>query len=164
MCSIYHKKHYPVNGEPGANSSATTTSSRSAVVAAALDVCATVSSAATKPTVGVSFTPAAKATTTAGVAEAAATMPLSSAPGAAKKVQPVRCVACYKKTGLTGFVCRCGKTFCGSAGHTATRRSMAVASTSRPPAATPSLATTRSSRERSFPERSEYLIGHRAWF
>ncbi|KAG2591917.1 hypothetical protein PVAP13_5NG513500 [Panicum virgatum] len=49
------------------------------------------------------------------VAEAAASSSSSSAaaPEAARKAQPSRCAACCKKVGLTGFVCRCGKTFCG---------------------------------------------------
>ncbi|PKA59756.1 Zinc finger A20 and AN1 domain-containing stress-associated protein 9 [Apostasia shenzhenica] len=31
-----------------------------------------------------------------------------------KKQQPSRCLLCRKKVGLTGFMCRCGSTFCSS--------------------------------------------------
>ncbi|PUZ58612.1 hypothetical protein GQ55_5G523200 [Panicum hallii var. hallii] len=55
------------------------------------------------PATGICFSPAA------GVA--GAVLPPSSA---APEVQrPSRCAACCKKVGMTGFVCRCGKTFCG---------------------------------------------------
>jgi len=30
------------------------------------------------------------------------------------KKGPTRCASCNKKVGLTGFVCRCGSTFCGT--------------------------------------------------
>ncbi|OEL17293.1 Zinc finger A20 and AN1 domain-containing stress-associated protein 3 [Dichanthelium oligosanthes] len=86
MCSVCYKKHSPVNGAESATLIGTAG--------------------------GVSFAPVAKATS-AAVAEGPV-VPSSSAPAAAKKVQPTRCAACYKKVGLTGFVCRCTKTFCGT--------------------------------------------------
>ncbi|KAL6911729.1 hypothetical protein ACP4OV_000534 [Aristida adscensionis] len=90
MCSVCYRKH---------------------CLAAAATVVATgaAAPAVAAPNAGVSSAQAE------GVAEAAAVC--SSAPGAAKKTTacPNRCAACLKKVGLTrGFVCRCGKTFCGS--------------------------------------------------
>ncbi|OEL17294.1 hypothetical protein BAE44_0021691 [Dichanthelium oligosanthes] len=108
-----YKNHCPVNGaEPSANSStaaAAAVASRPAV--AATPIGTTASSPSAEPAAGVSFAPATKATS-AAVAESPA-VPSSSGPAAAKKVQPTRCAACYKKVGLLGFVCRCTKTFCG---------------------------------------------------
>ncbi|XP_039812013.1 zinc finger A20 and AN1 domain-containing stress-associated protein 5-like [Panicum virgatum] len=48
-----------------------------------------------------------------GSAAASSSSSSAAAPEAARKAQPSRCAACCKKVGLTGFVCRCGKTFCG---------------------------------------------------
>lgn len=87
MCSVCYKKHC-LAAEPGANSAS---APRSAVAAL---IGTTASSAAAKPVADFSFA--------------------SPPPGAAKKAQPTRCAACYKKVGLTGFVCRCKKTFCGA--------------------------------------------------
>ncbi|RCV26269.1 hypothetical protein SETIT_5G232000v2 [Setaria italica] len=105
MCSVCYKKHC-LAAEPGANSAAA--ASRSAVAAAPAGTTAS-SSTAANPVADVSFFAPA-----AGVGEAAVVPPSSVSPGAAKKAQPTRCAACYKKVGLTGFVCRCKKTFCGS--------------------------------------------------
>ncbi|RCV26270.1 hypothetical protein SETIT_5G232100v2 [Setaria italica] len=110
MCSVCYKKHC-LAAEAGANTAAAATASRSAATAA--PVRTTASSTSAKPVADVSFAPAAEAAA-AGVAEEAVVVQPSSAPGAAKKAQPTRCAACYKKVGLTGFVCRCGKTFCGT--------------------------------------------------
>ncbi|OEL19339.1 hypothetical protein BAE44_0019641 [Dichanthelium oligosanthes] len=94
MCSVCFKKHHcVVTGGPGASSPAMAGSVVAVKAAAAVAA----------PGASISFAP--------GVAEAAVSS--SSAPEAVKKAQPIRCVACYKKVGLTGFVCRCGKTFCG---------------------------------------------------
>ena len=62
--------------------------------------------------------------------EASAPVPIPAAPAAAAAAAQVaaspdatglsppcgsgRCFACNKKTGLTGFKCRCGQSFCGS--------------------------------------------------
>ncbi|KAG2586244.1 zinc finger A20 and AN1 domain-containing stress-associated protein 5-like [Panicum virgatum] len=91
MCSVCYKKHHGIFvGGSGASTAAT----------------AFEPAAEAAPSASVSFTPAG-----------AASIPLppsSTAPEAAREPQqPSRSVACCKKVGLTGFVCRCGKTFCG---------------------------------------------------
>ncbi|RLN25228.1 zinc finger A20 and AN1 domain-containing stress-associated protein 3-like [Panicum miliaceum] len=93
MCSVCYKKHHGIVG--GGSSAAATAPGPVAEAAPATSV--------------FSFAPAA------GIAGAVLLPPSASAPEAAREVQqrPSRCAACCKKVGLTGFVCRCGKTFCG---------------------------------------------------
>ncbi|KAL6616116.1 hypothetical protein ACP70R_038386 [Stipagrostis hirtigluma subsp. patula] len=151
MCSVCYKKHCLASGEPGAVSAA-------AQPAAATAPCP----AAKASDAGVSFAP--PATEAKGVATDAAASSL--APEVAENVFANRCVSCLKKVGLTGFMCRCGKKYCGRHRPTDTRRSTAAASTSRALAASPSLEPTRSSRERSCTTRSDRRGGddarHRA--
>ncbi|CAL4961223.1 unnamed protein product [Urochloa decumbens] len=98
MCSVCYKKQHctvVITDVPAASASATATDRpvpRSAVAANP--------AVAAAPTASVSFAPAKPAAEPAVASEAA-------------KAQPSRCPACYKKVGLTGFVCRCGKTYCG---------------------------------------------------
>ena len=101
LCSLCYKKRHSVVGGSGSAASAAATASgpvarsacEPAVAAHAASVC---------------LVPAKD------VAEAAASLSSSApTPEAARKAQPNRCAACCKKVGLTGFVCRCGKTFCG---------------------------------------------------
>lgn len=99
MCSVcYKKNHCIVTDAASSTATASEPVPRSAVAAKPAVPAPAASS--------VSFAPAKGA-----VAEP--TVPSSSAPEPATKAQPSRCAACYKKVGLTGFVCRCEKTFCG---------------------------------------------------
>ncbi|PUZ54619.1 hypothetical protein GQ55_5G146300 [Panicum hallii var. hallii] len=91
MCSVCYKKHHGI-----AAATASGTAARSACEPAAA------------PAASVSLAPAEGA-----IAEAAVSFSSAATPEAARKAQPNRCAACCKKVGLTGFVCRCGKTFCG---------------------------------------------------
>ncbi|KAG2594934.1 zinc finger A20 and AN1 domain-containing stress-associated protein 3-like [Panicum virgatum] len=87
MCSVCYKKHHSIFAG-GSGASAAATASEAAAVAAS--VCLA-------PAGGAVLLP-----------------PSSATPEAASELQrPSRCAACCKKVGLTGFVCRCGKTFCG---------------------------------------------------
>ncbi|XP_062186216.1 zinc finger A20 and AN1 domain-containing stress-associated protein 3-like [Phragmites australis] len=106
MCSVCYKKHRPVSSEPGA-ASASKAVVRSDAAAAA--IVATTGAAASAG--GVSFAPATEAK---GVAEATVS---SSTAKVAENFWANRCQACLKKVGLTGFVCRCHKTFCGAHRH-----------------------------------------------
>ncbi|KAJ1285544.1 hypothetical protein BS78_03G287600 [Paspalum vaginatum] len=98
MCSVCYKKHRQcgIAGGP-----AGTFSSDAAASKAGDDArCAAADSAA------------------ASVAFARAAMtPPPCAPEATKEAEPARCPACYKKVGLLGFLCRCGKTFCARHRH-----------------------------------------------
>ncbi|EES03677.2 hypothetical protein SORBI_3003G307500 [Sorghum bicolor] len=122
MCSVCYKKHCcTITDGPGASYAATaidpvvTRSTATAVTPGP-------GAAAAKPTVVAARTPAASVCLLApaakgAVAEAAAVSPPHAPEAAAKKKKappPGRCAACCKKVGLTGFVCRCGNTFCGS--------------------------------------------------
>ncbi|KAL6616117.1 hypothetical protein ACP70R_038387 [Stipagrostis hirtigluma subsp. patula] len=111
MCSVCYKKHCLVNGDkPGATSSAAApkavadAAGTAVTGAAASDVALATKAAA--PEAGVSLAPPA--------AEAAAS---SLAPELTENVFANRCVSCLKKVGLTGFVCRCGKKYCGRHRH-----------------------------------------------
>nr|AGT17304.1 hypothetical protein SHCRBa_168_J15_R_390 [Saccharum hybrid cultivar R570] len=121
MCSVCYKKHCcTMTDGPGASSAATAFDPvvRSTATAVTPEPGAVGSAAAAKPTVAAApaasvclLAPAAKV----AVAEAAvSTSPPAPEAAAKKKALPGRCAACCKKVGLTGFVCRCGKTFCGS--------------------------------------------------
>ncbi|CAL4954394.1 unnamed protein product [Urochloa decumbens] len=92
MCSVCYKKQHctvVITDVPAASATATDkpVAANPAVAAA--------------PAPSVSFAPAKPAVA-------------SEAAAAVMKAQPSRCAACYKKVGLTGFVCRCGKTYCGT--------------------------------------------------
>ncbi|KAL6845499.1 hypothetical protein ACP4OV_024994 [Aristida adscensionis] len=53
------------------------------------------------------------ATKAAAVPASGVTLAPPATSTAAKDAWANRCMACMKKVGLTGFVCRCGKTYCG---------------------------------------------------
>ncbi|KAF8669337.1 hypothetical protein HU200_051676 [Digitaria exilis] len=98
MCSVCYKKHL---------STATATATAEPVArSAASEV---IPGAAAAGSAAVAAKSAAPATTSVAVS--------SSEAVAATKAQVSRCPACYKKVGLTGFLCRCGKTFCGRHRH-----------------------------------------------
>ncbi|KAF8664557.1 hypothetical protein HU200_054739 [Digitaria exilis] len=61
--------------------------------------------------------PVARSASSAKPAAPATSIVVSSSSSEATKAEPSRCTACYKKVGLTGFLCRCGKTFCGRHRH-----------------------------------------------
>lgn len=56
---------------------------------------------------------AAAAAVEAAAPEAPPVAPVAAVPEAT----PNRCTTCSKRTGLTGFKCRCGSTFCSSHRH-----------------------------------------------
>ena len=124
MCSVCYKKHCcTLTDGPGASAAATAFDpvvARSTPTAVTPEPGATGSAAAAKPTVAAAPAPAASVCLLAppakGAASEAAAVSPSPAPEAAakKKAPPGLCAACCKKVGLTGFVCRCGNTFCGS--------------------------------------------------
>jgi len=104
LCSLCYKKRHSVVGGSGSGASAAVTASGPV----ARSACEPPPPAAPAASVFLALAEGV-------VAEAAASSSSSSAaaPEAAWKAQPSRCAACCKKVGLTGFVCRCGKTFCG---------------------------------------------------
>ena len=103
LCSLCYKKRHSVVGGSGSSASAAATASGPVA-----------RSACEPPPAAVPATSVFLAPAEGVVAEAAASLSSSApTPEAARKAQPNRCAACCKKVGLTGFVCRCVKTFCG---------------------------------------------------
>nr|CAB3474364.1 unnamed protein product [Digitaria exilis] len=106
MCSVCYKKHRSAVESGSGATAATTTSepvARSAC-AASVAISGAVAAKPAAPAISVSE---------AVVASSSSSPSSSSASEAETKAEPNRCPACYKKVGLTGFLCRCGKTFCG---------------------------------------------------
>ena len=102
MCSVCYKKHHSVVSGGGGSGASAATAASGPVARSACEPAVAAHDAS------VCLVPAKD------VAEATASLSSSApTPEAARKAQPSRCAACCKKVGLTGFVCRCGKTFCG---------------------------------------------------
>ncbi|KAF8663808.1 hypothetical protein HU200_055139 [Digitaria exilis] len=109
MCSVCYQKHRSAV-DSGSGATASTTASepvaRSAC-AASVVISGAVAAKPAAPAISVSEAVVASSSSSSSSS--------SSASEAATKAEPNRCPACYKKVGLTGFLCRCGKTFCGKA-------------------------------------------------
>jgi len=102
MCSVCYKKHHSVVSGGGGSGASAATAASGPVARSACEPAVAAHDAS------VCLVPAKD------VAEATASLSSSApTPEAARKAQPNRCAACCKKVGLTGFVCRCVKTFCG---------------------------------------------------
>nr|CAB3502698.1 unnamed protein product [Digitaria exilis] len=95
MCSVCYKKRLSSTATATAPAEPVARSASSVVIPGA----ASGSAVAAKP------------------AAPATSIVVSSSSSEATKAEPSRCTACYKKVGLTGFLCRCGKTFCGRHRH-----------------------------------------------